>query len=100
MFSENRKFNEWRAELEKRGVSIRWLWSAKSHPKMRYDDIALASFYGDGFQPSESTAVIQDHEAKRRDLSHDVSERGFGVWFQSPHSLIVDETIHIAGPRA
>jgi hypothetical protein len=104
MFDHNEKFRQWRYELEQRGVSIRWLWSAKSNPKMRYDDIALASFYGnrfspEGFSPNESTAVIQDFEAECHGSSRNNVGAGFGVWFQSSHSSIVGEAEHIAKPH-
>ena len=88
MFSKNIKFCDWRQRLEKRGVSLRVLWSTKSHPSQRYDDVALVSFVGNKFQPTEATAVIQNYD-----------NEGFGVWFQSHTGDIEEETAHIAKPR-
>lgn len=97
MFEDCPKFEEFREALEKRGVIIRWGWTAKTHrqgPRQKRDDLAIAIFIGTkGHAPRISTAIVINY-----------GKDGFGL-YMDPHDVtgegktIEQEAEFIASPR-
>ena len=93
MFSNCKPFQVFREELEKRGVTIRWGWSAKRHPDSKYDDVAFAIFVGNGFQPSVHCAVIVNYDEEGFGLFIDSDSR----WAPGSFDSVVGDADRIAG---
>ncbi len=92
MFDNNDRFEEFKNELDQRGVDIRYAWQARrdgqkpSWPK-RPADIAMLLFIGRGFQPSVLCAIAIDYE-----------KTGFGLFIDDGDKIVADAD-RIAKPR-
>ncbi|WP_192242781.1 hypothetical protein [Mesorhizobium silamurunense] len=70
-------------------VQHRCNWQAKRSPDLKGYDIEHLSFRGDGFSPSEATAVLISY-----------GKDGYGLYFDSGSASIADDVARIAKPRA
>lgn len=76
---KNERFEQFRAQLEERGYSLRPLWGGKSHPDERYEDVTCYSVLSSGERPAIGTFVIRHYDEGRN---------GFGIWFESQSAEI------------
>lgn len=87
MIDDNERWQEFRKELEARGISIRWAWQAKSDPSKKHCNVHFATFYGSGFQPKVLCAVVIDYGPKD----------GFGLFTDESGRTMEAEAAYIAG---
>jgi hypothetical protein len=93
MMHDNNKWQEFRDELETKGVTMRFLWEARRDgkapkwPKLPAD-VGMVSFTGSGFQPGILCAVVIDYGPKN----------GFGL-FTDESRLLADDVTRIATPH-
>lgn len=76
---KNERFEQFRAQLEERGFTLRPLWGGKSHPDNRYEDVTCYSVLGSSDRPAVGTVVIRHYDEGRN---------GFGIWFESQSAEI------------
>lgn len=70
-------------------VQYRCNWQAKRSPDLKGYDVEHLSFVGDGFSPSEATAILISY-----------GKHGYGLYFDSETGSIEDDIARIAKPRA
>ncbi len=93
MMHDNKRWEEFRAQLKAKGVTMQWMWEARrdgskpAWPK-KPADVGMVAFTGDGFQPSVLVAVVIEYD-------HD----GFGLFIDGPTNSIADDVDRIAKPR-
>jgi len=75
---KNDRFEQFRAQLEERGYSLRALWGGKSHPAERFEDVTCYSVHGTE-RPAVGTIVVRHYDEGRN---------GFGLWLESPNAKI------------
>ncbi|TJW14405.1 MAG: hypothetical protein E5W82_10540 [Mesorhizobium sp.] len=76
-------------KLADANVQHRCNWQAKRDPNLKGYDIEHLSFIGDGFRPSEATAVIISY-----------GRDGYGLYFEAVSNSIDGDVARIAAPRA
>ncbi len=92
MMYDNKRFDEFRAQLLAKGVTLQWMWESRRDGKRitpkRPADVGMIAFSGNGFQPSVLVAVVIEYETD-----------GFGLFIDGPTNSISDDVDRIAKPR-
>lgn len=92
-FDDNAPLNRFFTHLAARGVSRRWAWEARRDGKplsaKNPADIGMLFFTGNGFKPKHLTAIVVNY-----------GDGGYGLFLNSPSSLISGDADEIAGPDA
>lgn len=87
----NERFENFRAQLEAQGYSLRPLWGGKSHPAERYEDVTCYNVLTQDSQtarPAIGTIIIRHYDEGRN---------GYGIWFESRSAEISKDVERIIG---
>lgn len=80
---DNERWGDFIASLEKRGVTVRWLWQAKSSPSLKHPNIHGVVFCGESVREDLGVAIVVDYC-----VGHLIGNTlGYALHFEAGHTI-------------